>query len=208
VIDTSDEYRAAVYKWLAYVFFQYDDTEHDTHLNRIDDVLATFGAEPAVIATARSMAFAPEPNPPISDHANYIAIGQELPDERDYFVDRPDSSTFLPLAPPSPYQWADYRAALFSWPRRCSYCGRPATHADHIIPRSRGGSDHFDNLTPSCGDCNVSKGARTPEEWMAQRAKSGKRPWPPAGAIHTRDAYPIPRVCAEGGPRCLICSAT
>ena len=38
---------------------------------------------------------------------------------------------------------------------------------DHVIPRSRGGSDNAENLVLSCNGCNSSKGARTPEEWRA-----------------------------------------
>jgi hypothetical protein len=47
----------------------------------------------------------------------------------------------------------------------CAYCGAPAWTMDHVIPRSRGGSDDASNLVPACKKCNSSKGARTPEEW-------------------------------------------
>lgn len=46
----------------------------------------------------------------------------------------------------------------------CQYCGAPAEHVDHIIPRRRGGSDDEDNLVAACARCNLSKGARTPRE--------------------------------------------
>jgi 5-methylcytosine-specific restriction endonuclease McrA len=42
----------------------------------------------------------------------------------------------------------------------CRYCGRIATHVDHIIPRSAGGSDHLWNLVAACQFCNCSKGAK------------------------------------------------
>jgi len=45
------------------------------------------------------------------------------------------------------------------------YCDAPAAHVDHVIPRSRGGSDDIDNLVPACARCNLSKGARTLQEW-------------------------------------------
>lgn len=49
----------------------------------------------------------------------------------------------------------------------CVYCGsREFPTLDHIVPRSRGGGDGFDNLALACRSCNSSKGARTPEEWI------------------------------------------
>ena len=38
---------------------------------------------------------------------------------------------------------------------------------DHILPQSRGGTDHLDNLQLLCNPCNRSKGRRTPAEWKA-----------------------------------------
>ena len=40
----------------------------------------------------------------------------------------------------------------------CVYCGSPATSVDHIIPRSKGGTDYPDNLVAACSRCNYSKG--------------------------------------------------
>lgn len=49
---------------------------------------------------------------------------------------------------------------------RCVYCG--AAHLpltiDHITPRSRGGSDNWENLVCCCTKCNNFKGDRTVEE--------------------------------------------
>ncbi len=47
---------------------------------------------------------------------------------------------------------------------QCSYCGRSATTVDHVMPRSRGGKDSWENLVACCITCNNSKGNRTPEE--------------------------------------------
>lgn len=49
----------------------------------------------------------------------------------------------------------------------CRYCGVSDTPLtlDHVIPRSRGGSDSPMNLVLACRPCNSSKGARTPAEW-------------------------------------------
>ena len=48
--------------------------------------------------------------------------------------------------------------------RRCAYCGGHATTVDHVLPRSRGGRDAWENLVACCVRCNNSKGDRTPEE--------------------------------------------
>ncbi|MEO5952416.1 MAG: HNH endonuclease, partial [Chloroflexia bacterium] len=48
----------------------------------------------------------------------------------------------------------------------CQYCGK-RTHdltLDHIIPRSRGGPNSWDNLVSACHDCNGKKGQRTPDQ--------------------------------------------
>jgi hypothetical protein len=44
---------------------------------------------------------------------------------------------------------------------KCSYCGAPGSEAeleiDHIIPVSKGGSNHIANLTTACRTCNQQK---------------------------------------------------
>lgn len=51
---------------------------------------------------------------------------------------------------------------------RCYYCGCKLDkyHIDHVIPLSRGGSDHPDNKVLACPSCNLSKGAKLPSEWV------------------------------------------
>ena len=50
----------------------------------------------------------------------------------------------------------------------CQYCGRrPGVrdlNLDHVLPRSRGGADSWENLVTSCRSCNLRKGRRTPDE--------------------------------------------
>ena len=47
---------------------------------------------------------------------------------------------------------------------RCAYCRRSAGTVDHVLPRSRGGPDSWENLVACCIRCNNVKGDRTPEE--------------------------------------------
>ena len=48
---------------------------------------------------------------------------------------------------------------------RCLYCGSPHDLTiDHIIPRSKGGGESWDNLATACQSCNTKKGNRSPEE--------------------------------------------
>lgn len=61
---------------------------------------------------------------------------------------------------------------------RCGYCGGHASTIDHILPRSRGGRDSWENLVACCVRCNNTKGDRTPEEkgWALRL-----RPYVPRG---------------------------
>jgi len=47
---------------------------------------------------------------------------------------------------------------------RCGYCGKAASTIDHILPRSRGGADSWENLVACCLRCNNLKSDRTPQE--------------------------------------------
>ena len=53
----------------------------------------------------------------------------------------------------------------------CWYCGARVTevnhHVDHIIPRSRGGTDEIQNLALACSFCNCAKQAKRLEEFLA-----------------------------------------
>jgi 5-methylcytosine-specific restriction endonuclease McrA len=48
--------------------------------------------------------------------------------------------------------------------QRCAYCGGSANTIDHVLPRSRGGQDSWENLVACCLRCNNVKGNRTPGE--------------------------------------------
>lgn len=48
--------------------------------------------------------------------------------------------------------------------RKCGYCLGPAKTIDHIMPRSRGGSNTWDNTVAACFSCNNKKDNKTPTE--------------------------------------------
>lgn len=50
---------------------------------------------------------------------------------------------------------------------RCTYCGRVSKNLtkDHVIPRSKGGSNDTDNIVLACANCNEVKADRTPVQW-------------------------------------------
>ena len=47
---------------------------------------------------------------------------------------------------------------------KCAFCGGKAATIDHVLPRSRGGKNRWDNTVAACSPCNNKKGCRTPEE--------------------------------------------
>lgn len=56
---------------------------------------------------------------------------------------------------------------LEKWKRRCAYCGTKTgrLEIDHIVPKSKGGTDKVSNLTLSCLKCNQKKGNKTATEF-------------------------------------------
>ena len=65
---------------------------------------------------------------------------------------------------------------------RCAYCGKSAATIDHVLPRSRGGRDSWENLVACCLRCNNVKGDRTPSE---MRWELRIRPGMPHGTAWT-----------------------
>lgn len=59
----------------------------------------------------------------------------------------------------------------------CQYCGYTGDKLtiDHLLPKSRGGEDTYQNLIAACLDCNNCKDNRTPEEWAAALKKIFKK---------------------------------
>ncbi len=73
------------------------------------------------------------------------------------------------------------RRNLFARDRnRCQYCGHffPTNELsiDHVIPRSQGGPDTWENLVCACVRCNAKKGGRTPEQARMRLVADPVRP--------------------------------
>lgn len=56
---------------------------------------------------------------------------------------------------------------LEKWERKCAYCGAKDAplEVEHIVPKSRGGSNRVSNLTLACEPCNKAKGNMTAAEF-------------------------------------------
>ena len=66
----------------------------------------------------------------------------------------------------------------------CQYCGqtlpRTELNLDHVVPRAQGGRTTWENVVCCCIDCNLAKGARTPDQAGMTLRKAPTRPrWTP-----------------------------
>jgi 5-methylcytosine-specific restriction endonuclease McrA len=72
------------------------------------------------------------------------------------------------------------RNLMFRDAHQCQYCGkRPPLrelNIDHVVPRSRGGGDTWENLVTACRVCNLRKGWKTPDEANMRLARVPFRP--------------------------------
>lgn len=66
--------------------------------------------------------------------------------------------------------------------RKCIWCGRAlaARHLDssyeHLVPQSKQGSNHSDNLLPACIDCNNRRSNISPGKWIEILVSEGHQP--------------------------------
>lgn len=68
---------------------------------------------------------------------------------------------------------------------RCQYCSsRDRLTIDHVVPKSRGGKDTWENLVAACVPCNNRKGNRTPAE---ARMNLTRQPFRPSHVMFIRD---------------------
>lgn len=73
----------------------------------------------------------------------------------------------------------------------CSYCGskdRSKLTIDHILPKSRGGLNSYENTTTACFDCNQHKGNLTPQEAGMSLFKAPTVPY--LGAFVSKETAP------------------
>jgi 5-methylcytosine-specific restriction endonuclease McrA len=77
---------------------------------------------------------------------------------------------------------------LDKWGRKCAYCGKDGIplQVEHLVPRSRGGSNRVSNLTIACEECNQKKGSRTAVEFgFPQLMALAKAPLNDAAAMNS-----------------------
>ena len=82
---------------------------------------------------------------------------------------------------------------LEKWGRKCAYCGQKDTplEVDHIVAKSRGGSNRISNLCLACHECNQKKNNCCVEEFLkdqpvvlARLLKQAKSPLRDATAVN------------------------
>jgi len=70
------------------------------------------------------------------------------------------------------YEVREYLLEKFG--RKCVYCGKENVplQVEHIVPKTRGGTDRVSNLTLACEPCNQKKGNQTAEEFGYPKVQS------------------------------------
>ena len=65
---------------------------------------------------------------------------------------------------------------LEKWGRQCVYCDKKDTplEVEHIVPKSRGGSNRVSNLTLACTKCNLRKGNDPVEQFVTDKKRLQK----------------------------------
>jgi len=69
------------------------------------------------------------------------------------------------------YQYEVREYLLEKWGRKCAYCGATNVplQVEHIVPRSKGGSNRVSNLTLACVPCNQAKGNQDIREFLKHK---------------------------------------
>jgi 5-methylcytosine-specific restriction endonuclease McrA len=84
---------------------------------------------------------------------------------------------------------------------QCQYCARRPSvrdlNIDHVLPRSRGGEDSWENLVTACRGCNLRKGWRTPDEASMRLIRA---PLPPRWSATMQILIGTPHAFDEWSP--------
>ena len=83
---------------------------------------------------------------------------------------------------------------LEKWGRKCAYCGKENVplEVDHVVPKSRGGTDRVSNLTFTCREGNQTKGNKLLQEWLEELKRSER-------AVDRKRADNVPKVLSQLG---------
>lgn len=90
---------------------------------------------------------------------------------------------------------------LEKWGRSCVYCKKTDVplEVEHIVPKSRGGTNRVSNLTISCAPCNAKKGNRPLEDFVKNKSLLTR--------IHAMTQQPLKDAAAVNATRVAIGSA-
>ena len=105
------------------------------------------------------------------------------------------------------FEVREYLLQKFS--RRCAYCGATDTllEIEHVVPRSKGGSDRVSNLAIACHPCNQAKGNQDIKDFLISKPDvlnrvlaQIKKPLADAAAVNTTRWALYERLQAVGLP--------
>lgn len=83
---------------------------------------------------------------------------------------------------------------LEKWQRKCAYCGvqNVSLEIEHIVPKSKSGTNSVSNLTIACRKCNLAKGSQDIQNFLAKKPnilnrilKQCKQPLKDAAAVNS-----------------------
>ena len=92
------------------------------------------------------------------------------------------------------YQYEVREYLLEKWNRTCAYCGvkNVPLEVEHIVPKSKGGSNRVSNLTIACVPCNQAKSNQSIEDFLsgkpdllAKIKRQAKAPLKDVAAVNT-----------------------
>ncbi|MBC8458271.1 MAG: HNH endonuclease, partial [Deltaproteobacteria bacterium] len=99
------------------------------------------------------------------------------------------------------YEVREYLLEKFG--RKCAYCGAEniPLQVEHIIPKTRGGSNRVSNLTIACKECNQRKGNQTAEEFgYPEVQEQAQKPLTDAAAVNATRWQLYRRIITTGLP--------